>query len=65
MKLSALVVIVAMPLIAQVPEGSYEQREVMIPMRDGVRLHTVIFTPRLTAGPLPIMFGRTPYGALK
>ena len=30
------------------PSGSfdYERREVMIPMRDGVRLHTVILVPK-------------------
>ncbi len=34
----------------------------MIPMRDGVRLHTVIFAPRKAAGPLPFLMLRTPYG---
>ena len=37
-------------------------REVMIPMRDGVRLQTVILTPVDQHGPLPILFRRTPYG---
>jgi uncharacterized protein len=36
--------------------------EVMIPMRDGVRLQTAIFTPGNQQGPLPILFRRTPYG---
>jgi putative CocE/NonD family hydrolase len=36
--------------------------EVMIPMRDGVRLQTVILAPSDQKGPLPIMFSRTPYG---
>ena len=40
----------------------FEKSEVMIPMRDGVRLHTVIFTPKDRNGPLPILFERTPYG---
>jgi hypothetical protein len=40
----------------------FEKSEVMIPMRDGVRLHTVIFTPKERSGPLPILFERTPYG---
>jgi putative CocE/NonD family hydrolase len=31
-------------------------------MRDGVRLHTLIFTPKGTTGDLPIIFTRTPYG---
>jgi uncharacterized protein len=37
-------------------------QEVMIPVRDGVRLQTVILTPVDKAGPLPILFRRTPYG---
>jgi putative CocE/NonD family hydrolase len=37
-------------------------QEVMIPMRDGVRLQTVILTPRQASGPLPILLQRTPYG---
>jgi hypothetical protein len=40
----------------------YERREVMIPMRDGVRLHTVIVLPRGAHG-LPILLTRTPYNA--
>ena len=34
----------------------------MIPTRDGVKLHTKIFTPRSQRGPLPIVINRTPYG---
>src|SRR5579862_5070335 len=37
-------------------------QEVMIPMRDGVRLQTVIFTPVVQQGQLPILLRRTPYG---
>ena len=36
--------------------------EVMIPMRDGARLQTVILTPNNQKDPLPILFRRTPYG---
>jgi putative CocE/NonD family hydrolase len=43
------------------PEYSTYQ-EVMIPMRDGVRLQTAIFTPIEQKQPLPIMLVRTPYG---
>src|SRR5712692_5430427 len=39
----------------------FERREEMIKMRDGVRLHTFIFTPPSNK-PLPIMMSRTPYG---
>jgi len=40
----------------------YERRDVMIPMRDGVRLHTVILVPR-GAHRAPILLTRTPYDA--
>jgi hypothetical protein len=40
----------------------FEQREVMVPMRDGVMLQTVIWTPVGASAPLPIMLTRTPYG---
>src|SRR5580700_10545811 len=40
----------------------FKLEEVMIPVRDGVRLQTVILTPVDQTGPLPIMFRRTPYG---
>jgi uncharacterized protein len=43
----------------------HERREVMIAMRDGVKLHTVILVPRSAtkAKPAPILLTRTPYGA--
>jgi uncharacterized protein len=37
-------------------------QEVMIPVRDGVHLQTVILTPVDQQTPLPILFRRTPYG---
>ena len=37
-------------------------QEVMIPMRDGLRLQTVIIAPSDQKEPLPILFRRTPYG---
>jgi len=40
----------------------FEKREVMIPMRDGVKLHTEIYTPRDAHEPLPVLLERTPYG---
>src|SRR6266702_1534503 len=39
-----------------------DYREVMIPMRDGVRLQTVLLTPKNPKGPLPFLIDRTPYG---
>ena len=41
----------------------YNIKEVMIPMRDGIKLYTVIFTPKESTVPLPILIQRTPYGA--
>lgn len=41
---------------------TFDRREVMIRMRDGVRLHTLIFTPAHPAEALPILIERTPYG---
>jgi putative CocE/NonD family hydrolase len=40
----------------------FDKREVMIPMRDGVKLHTEIYTPRDAKEALPIFLERTPYG---
>ncbi|HXM93608.1 MAG TPA: CocE/NonD family hydrolase [Candidatus Dormibacteraeota bacterium] len=40
----------------------YARREVMIPMRDGVKLHTVILVPK-GAKSAPILLTRTPYNA--
>src|SRR6185312_13666488 len=46
------------------PEAGYnfERREVMIPMRDGVKLNTVILIPH-GAHNLPMLLERTPYDA--
>jgi hypothetical protein len=40
----------------------YVKRDVMIPMRDGVKLHTVIIVPK-GAKSAPILLTRTPYNA--
>ena len=37
------------------------ERKVMMPMRDGVRLATDIYRPKNAAGPVPIVFSKTPY----
>ena len=42
--------------------NDYIKREVMIPMRDGVKLHTVIVIPK-NAVNAPIVLTRTPYNA--
>ena len=43
-------------------EYDYARRDVMIPMRDGVKLHTVILVPKL-ARRAPMLLTRTPYDA--
>jgi putative CocE/NonD family hydrolase len=40
----------------------FDKKDVMIPVRDGVKLHTEIYTPRDAKGPLPIFIERSPYG---
>jgi uncharacterized protein len=46
----------------RVDSFDYSKREVMIPMRDGVRLRTLILIPRGAHG-APILLTRTPYDA--
>lgn len=43
--------------------GSYTKQTYMIPMRDGVKLFTVVLSPTSAKEPLPILMERTPYGA--
>ena len=40
----------------------FDRSEEMVPMRDGVSLHTLIFVPKDRAADLPILLTRTPYG---
>jgi putative CocE/NonD family hydrolase len=49
---------------APTADHDYIRREVMIPMRDGVKLHTVIAVPK-GARNAPILLTRTPYNASK
>lgn len=42
---------------------SYNIEEVDIPMRDGTKLHTVIYTPKDRSNSYPILLQRTPYNA--
>jgi putative CocE/NonD family hydrolase len=51
------------PTLAPATDGfDYVKRDVMIPMRDGVKLHTVILVPKGAQG-APILLTRTPYNA--
>ena len=42
--------------------AEYTKREALIPMRDGVKLFTAIYTPKHLNRPEPILLQRTPYG---
>ena len=54
----------AIPALAQEPAAKpiFKLQQVMVPMRDGVKLQTAILTPVDQQGSLPILFRRTPYG---
>jgi uncharacterized protein len=40
----------------------FDKTDVLIAARDGVKLHTEIYSPKNATEPLPIIFERTPYG---
>jgi hypothetical protein len=40
----------------------YVATDVMIPMRDGIKLHAIVLKPSDISAPLPIIIERTPYG---
>lgn len=47
--------------LAKYITDNYTKREVMVPMRDGVKLFTSIYEPRDKSQKYPIMMSRTPY----
>jgi len=47
------------------PESKYIRKDTMITMRDGIKLHTVIFSPKAQTEKLPFLMLRTPYGVSK
>ena len=47
---------------AQPRIGRYVGQDLMVPMRDGVRLHTQVWRPADATGPLPLLMLRSPYG---
>ena len=49
-------------LLAQQDSVTFVRSEILIPMRDGVRLNTVIFIPSSDQGLFPFLLLRTPYG---
>src|SRR5687767_13514899 len=46
-----------------IPAQDFTKRVVMIPMRDGVKLHTIIYVPKGARG-APMLMNRSPYDAL-
>ncbi|MBA3974857.1 MAG: X-Pro dipeptidyl-peptidase [Candidatus Solibacter sp.] len=42
-------------------KAAYTKHEFMIPMRDGVKLFTAVYTPKDKSEPYPMMMSRTPY----
>ena len=44
-------------------QNNYSKREVTIEMRDGVNLHTTIYTPKDTSKTYPMLMKRTPYSS--
>src|SRR3954468_3354840 len=62
LKLFICFLILVVNAYAQSDTLTYSRRAVMIQMRDGVKLNTVIYTPQKAQAALPIMFLRTPYG---
>ncbi len=50
------------PITAKYIRANYTKQVAMVPMRDGVKLYTVIYAPKDNAKPHPILLTRTPYG---
>jgi hypothetical protein len=67
-RIAILLILAGIPLVSAQetpPPASqplFQFQEVMVPVRDGVHLQTVILTPTNATKPLPILFRRTPYG---
>ncbi len=61
LELCAISLIVASSAYAQASQN-YEKTNCLIPMRDGVKLNTDVYTPKTASAQLPFIFSRTPYG---
>lgn len=46
---------------ADAVRANYTKHEFLIPMRDGLRLFTAVYTPKDTSRPYPFLLTRTPY----
>ncbi|MCC7435104.1 MAG: CocE/NonD family hydrolase [Methanoregulaceae archaeon] len=61
--MSLLVPLLLLSCAPAVQEPTYRKLEFQVPMRDGVKLHTVVYVPTHTSGKSPILLERTPYSA--
>lgn len=52
----------APPVAVSDVASQFTYTKVMVPVRDGAKLETVIIAPKNASGKLPILFQRTPYG---
>jgi uncharacterized protein len=59
-RLTLLLFLVAGAANAQ--QSVFTRTEAMVPMRDGVKLYTQVYTPARATEPLPLLLLRTPYG---
>ncbi len=66
---AALLPVLTLPASAEIPKNPsqyvkehYTKQMVRIPMRDGVRLATMVYSPKDTGRTYPILMTRTPYG---
>ncbi|MGA9590157.1 MAG: CocE/NonD family hydrolase [Salegentibacter sp.] len=60
--------LIAFPVFSQTGEeykvsDNYDKQEVDIPMRDGIKLHTTIYSPKDHSEKYPILMQRTPYSS--
>ena len=64
-----LVLVAAAPVRADIPENPgqyirqhYVKKNYRVPMRDGVHLYTIVYSPKDTSAAYPMLMTRTPYG---
>ena len=60
---SALVSAEEQPLRDSYVQDNFVIRDAMVPMRDGVKLYTLIISPKKNTGAFPVILKRTPYDA--
>ena len=69
LRIAAVTVLLAVLIVnlpAQEPfavVNHYDKHEYMVPMRDGVKLHTTVYTPKDTTQQYPFLLTRTPYSS--